>query len=123
MVRRKHKILYVLPRALAVMLTVFISFFALDVFGQGYGFFGTIWALIMHLIPTAILIIITKVAWKLELYGGFLFVLLGVFFTIFTWGKMDILSYLLLPGMVMLIGILFWVSRAANKKERDLIII
>jgi hypothetical protein len=43
---------------------VFISMFELDVFGAGYGFLNTIIALLMHLIPTVIILIVLAVSWR-----------------------------------------------------------
>ena len=51
-----------IARILAIALIAFFSLFALDVFGQPGWFLG----LIMHLIPSFILIIITVIAWKNE---------------------------------------------------------
>jgi len=123
MIRKRNKLFYWLPRVLAVIFTTLVALFALDAFGQGYGFLGTLWALFLHLMPAVILFVVTKIAWRLEIYGGFLFILLGLIFTILTWGKMDVLTFLFLPGLALLIGFLFWLSRALNKEKDELIII
>ena len=46
------RFLFWLPRVLSALFAAFISLFALDVFGAGYGLWETIWALFVHLIPT-----------------------------------------------------------------------
>jgi hypothetical protein len=63
------------PRALSIMFIGFLSLFALDVFGHGVGFWRTLVALVMHLIPSFVLIAALILAWKWEwigavLYGG-----------------------------------------------------
>ena len=63
---------------LSILFGVFISLFALDVFGQE----NWLIALIMHLIPTYIVIILTIISWKKELWGGILWLVLGIFFMI-----------------------------------------
>lgn len=63
-----------LPRVLAIVFILFISMFALDVFGEEQWLL----ALVMHLIPSFILIIITIIAWRNERVGGWLFLLAGV---------------------------------------------
>jgi len=68
------KILYWLPRILAILFIAFVSLFALDVFGQPQWFL----AFLMHLIPSYILIIVTIIAWKHERVGGFIFVTIGI---------------------------------------------
>jgi hypothetical protein len=82
---RKPKIskgVYLTPRILALVYIVFISLFALDVFGNGYGFWGTLLALFMHLIPSLILIAILVIAWrwKKPLLAGIVFTLGGVLY-------------------------------------------
>jgi len=67
------KIPYWLPRVLSVLFIAFISVFALDVFGEPQWFL----ALLMHLIPSFILIILTAIAWKNERLGGFIFIAAG----------------------------------------------
>ena len=43
--KKSNKILFWLPRILAIIYIAFLSLFALDVFWEGYGFFETIAAL------------------------------------------------------------------------------
>ena len=64
---------YWLPRILSILFIAFISIFALDVLGEPQWFL----ALIMHLIPSFILIVITIIAWKFSKIGGFLFLAAG----------------------------------------------
>ena len=66
----KNKWLYWAPRILAISFAVFTTLFAVDVFWKGYGFWGTVLALLIHLIPTYLIIIATLVAWKWETIGG-----------------------------------------------------
>jgi len=90
------KIIYWLPRFLAILLIVFMSIFALDVFGEAQWFV----ALIMHLIPSFVLIILTILAWKHELIGGILFLVIGLAMAIFY-------HSFLIANPVFLIGVLF----------------
>jgi hypothetical protein len=103
------------PRILCLLFAMFISLFALDVFGQGYGFWGTIFAFVMHLIPTAIVLVVLAVAWRWEWVGAILFAALGVWYIVMAWGKFDWITYLLIAGPLFLIGALFlanWFYRA-----------
>ncbi len=59
----KNKILYWTPRVLGILFAVFISIFALDVFGE-YGFPEVLVALFMHLIPTFLVVGVLLIAWK-----------------------------------------------------------
>jgi hypothetical protein len=98
------------PRVLGILFAVFVSLFALDVFGAGYGFWETVWALLMHLIPTAILLIVLAMAWRWEWIGGILFIALGVLYMVMSWGRADWSASLILSGPLFIVGILFLAS-------------
>jgi hypothetical protein len=104
------QVVFWMPRILCVLFAVFISLFALDVFGAGCGFWGTIVALLMHLVPTAIILVALAIAWRWEWIGAVLFVALGVWYVIMAWGKFDWVTYLLIAGPLFLLGALFMVN-------------
>ena len=81
------RFLYWAPRVLGILLAVFVSVFALDVFGEGYGFWSTVLALVMHLIPTALIVLALVIGWRWEWIGGILFIALGVFYVFMTGGS------------------------------------
>lgn len=60
------RILFRTPRILCILFTVFINFFALDVFGEGHTFWETLWALGMHLVPTFLVLVALALAWRWE---------------------------------------------------------
>lgn len=107
--------LYWTPRILAILVILFISIFSLDVFGEGYGFFETIAALFMHLIPSFILAGITVLAWKNETAGGIAFIVLGIAFTIFFSAYKQLATFLLICLPVFVIGGLFLLSKRVKK--------
>jgi len=72
--------LFWLPRILTLIFIAFISMFALDVFGMGLGFFGTLGALIAHLIPTMILSIILIICWRKSLLLGIMWIIFGFWY-------------------------------------------
>lgn len=90
--------LYWLPRVLSVLFIIFISVFALDVFGEPKWFL----ALIMHLVPSFVLIILTAIAWKNERLGGSLFIAAGLLTLVFS-----VFESLIISVPTMIIGILF----------------
>jgi hypothetical protein len=63
-----------ITRILSIAFILFISLFALDVFDQEQWLL----ALVMHLIPTYIAIILTVISWKKEVLGGVLWILLAL---------------------------------------------
>jgi hypothetical protein len=98
------KIIYWLPRVLAILFIIFMSVFALDAFSEPQWFVP----LLMHLIPSFILIILTVVAWKFEMVGGILFLVGGLVMSIF-YHSLIIASPAFFIGVAFLISNLgFW---------------
>jgi hypothetical protein len=102
-----ERILFWSPRGLGILIAVFVSLFALDVFAEGYSFWETIGALLMHLIPTFVILVVLGIAWRWEWIGGFLFVVLGVLYITLFWEPSNLPAYLLISGPLFLAGILF----------------
>ncbi|MCK5283207.1 MAG: hypothetical protein KAK00_07395 [Nanoarchaeota archaeon] len=107
----KNKWLYWAPRILAISFAVFTTLFAVDVFWKGYGFWGTVLALLIHLIPTYLIIIATLVAWKWETIGGIIFIVLGISYIIMIMDKASMIAYLVIAGPVILAGSLFILNK------------
>ena len=60
--KRVKRVVFWMPRTLCALFAIFVSIFALDVFGEG--FWDTIVALLMHLVPTGIILIALAIAWR-----------------------------------------------------------
>ena len=115
MKRPVKRLLFWTPRILCILFAVFVSLFALDVFGEGYGFWGTMLALLMHLIPTFVILIVLAISWRWEWVGGIMFIALGVLYLVMSWGRFHWSAYLLISGPLFLVGVLFlinWLYRA-----------
>jgi hypothetical protein len=63
-----------------LLFAAFISLFALDVFSEEYSVGQTILALLVHLVPTWLILVVLAVAWRSAVVGGMLFILLGALF-------------------------------------------
>jgi len=103
------------PRVLGILFAIFLSVFALDVFSEGYGLWRTIGALLLHLVPTFIVVIALIIAWRWEWVGAVLFSALAVFYVVWTWGRFPWVTYLSISGPLVLVGVLFlfnWIYRA-----------
>ena len=110
-----QRLLFWTPRILGLLFAAFISLFAFDVFEGNHGFWQTTLALMMHLIPTAILIAVVAVSWRWEWVGGVLFPGLGIFYLVSFWGRFPWSVYALISGPLFLLGVLFlmnWRQRA-----------
>ena len=122
MKRPVKRLLFWAPRVLCILFAVFVSLFALDVFGEGYGFWGTMLALLMHLIPTGVILIVLAISWRWEWVGGILFIALGVLYLVMSWGRFHWSAYLAISGPLFLVGVLFlinWLYRAKRRTQRS----
>ena len=109
------RVLFWTPRALCILFAVFLSVFALDVFGEGLGFWETILALLIHLVPVYVVIIVLVIAWRREWVGAVLFSALAVSYVVAAWGRFHWSAYASISGPLVLIGVLFlfnWTHRA-----------
>jgi uncharacterized membrane protein len=111
----KNKIIYWLPRILSIAFVLFISLFALDVFGQ-YSGWELVVGLFMHLIPSFVLLAVVLISWKYELVGAVVFFAFAVFYVItaglgrpWTW-------YAFISGPAVVVSILFLLSWLQKKK-------
>jgi hypothetical protein len=102
------------PRILCLLFAAFLSLFALDVFDQGYGFWETVLALLLHLIPTGVVLVVLAVSWRWERIGAILFMALGIWYLLTAWGRFHWSAYVVISGPLLLIGVLFlasWLDR------------
>lgn len=103
------------PRILGILFALFLSLFALDVFSEGYGALETLLALLMHLIPTGLVLISLAIAWRWTWIGSILFIALALIYLASSSGGSWIIS-----GPLLLIGILFllsWMYRVPHRAQ------
>lgn len=78
--------IYWIPRVLGLFFAFFISLFSLDVFNIVRPWMAQIVALLIHLIPTVIILVTLWIANRHRVIGGLLFLLIGAAFIYQTWG-------------------------------------
>jgi hypothetical protein len=107
------------PRILGLLFAAFVSVFALDVFSERYTFWQTILALTMHLIPTAVVLGALAISWRWGWAGGCVFLGLGVWYLVGTWGRFPWSTYAVIAGPLFLLGLLFeidwWYARLRTR--------
>ncbi len=113
------KFVFWAPRVLSIAFIAFLAMFSLDIFGNNYSFWEVVLGLLMHNIPTFILIAILWISWRHEIVGAVSFVVAGLLYIIliatrsiggqaFEW---YMLSWsLIIAGPAFFIGILFWIG-------------
>lgn len=102
------KLLYWLPRILAIGYILFLGLFALDIFEQGKPMQEILMGLFIHLIPNFILLVVLVLAWKIEKLGGSVFILLSLIMSAFFSNPFWVNFFLFSP--LFLIGALFLIS-------------
>ncbi|MCB2211949.1 hypothetical protein KQI52_07540 [bacterium] len=110
MKRSTQRLIYWPPRILGILFAVFISLFALDVFEEGYNFGELLVAILMHMVPTSLVIIALLVAWRWEWTGAVLFIGLGLAYIVLAWGQVALAAYFGISGPLILTGSLFLVN-------------
>ncbi len=105
------QLLYWTPRGLGLLFALFVSLFALDVFGQGYGFWGTVGALLIHLIPVYVLLLALAIGWRWEWAGALLFAGFSVWYLVMMWEPVPLIAILVgawpIAAPALLVGLFF----------------
>lgn len=102
-----RNVLFWAPRGLGLLFASFVSLFALDVFGAGYGPWETALALLIHLLPVIVLLIALGLSWRWPWVGGLGFIGFALWYLQAFWARFTIGPYLMLGGLPLLIGLLF----------------
>jgi hypothetical protein len=92
------------------------------VFEEAHGFWNILLALLMHLIPTFLLLIVLVVSWRREYIAGILFPFLGLLYVVWAWNKPFAVwsTLLIMAGPLVLTGALFllnWHYRGLLREE------
>jgi len=109
---RMARVVFLIPRIAGIIIAVFISLFALDVFDMG----GTIWqkigGFIIHAAPALIFGLVMFFAWKRPLAGAIVFGLGALFFLRFVFMGSDFgfSNFLIFVAPLAIISVLFYIN-------------
>ncbi len=126
MTQRTAQALFWAPRALSIAFIAFLSVFALDVFGTGQGFWRTLAAFLMHLIPSVALAVALVLAWRWEWIGAAFFAGAGALYATMVLrhsiaADVKAIWILTIAGPAFGIAVLFlvnWLKRAEIHRRR-----
>lgn len=116
---KSNRLIYWIPRILSILFILFLSLFSLDVIIPKASFWEILGGLLIHNIPSFILIVILVISWKYEIVGAISFILIGILYILnvlitiirtspFEWHYL--ITILIISGPAFLIGILFLVD-------------
>lgn len=120
------KILYWTPRILSILFICLLTLFSLDVFEPGMSAGETALGLLMHNIPSIIMIILLVIAWRKEIIGAVSYFgagLLYIGFVVFSVINSGLQWYLAITwsitiaGPAFIIGILFLINWKKETKR------
>lgn len=103
-------------RIITILYALFLAIYAADVFEERAGFWETTLAMIIHLLPCILILLILWFAWKNEWVGGIFYLILGGAYITAYWGRFSFQIFLVIAGPLILIGILFWITWFTQKR-------
>jgi hypothetical protein len=106
------------PRVLAILVAAFLSLFAADVFDEGAGLWETSVRLLVHLIPTWIVLALLFAAWRRAWIGAAVFPLLGALYLVLAWGRFHWSAYVVIAGPLFLLGLLYGAAWIHARRRR-----
>ena len=112
-----ERLLHWTPRILGLLFAAFLGVFALDAFGEADTPWRTALALMMHLLPTAVVLGALAVAWRWGWAGGVVFLALGAWYLSAAWGRFPWPTYVVIAGPLGLLGLLFEIDWWYNRRR------
>ncbi len=113
--QKQTHLIYWAPRVLGILMVLFLALFSLDVFELSSNPTDLILGLLVHNIPSFLLIGLLVISWRREWVGAVIYPLLGLGYSISNlsahWSV-----HLAISGPLILIGLLFLLSW--NSKRR-----
>ncbi len=106
------KFLYYTPRIAGILMIIFVSLFALDVFTEGGNFWKQLLGFLVHAAPAVTLAILMFFAWRKPVIGFIIFGLAAVFFLRFVLFGRDFgaINFMMFVVPLALISGLFWIN-------------
>ncbi len=104
-------------RFIGIIFAAFISIFAMDVFTEGYDLKDMTVALVMHMLPTLLIILVLIISWHREWIGGIAFLGIGLVYLYISWGKMDWYGIALISVPLFILSGLFFIGWSRRSQQ------
>ncbi len=112
----KRQMFHWTPRILSFLYVLFLSLFALDVFSE-YSGWTIVLPLLIHLIPSFILLIVIAISWRYEIVGAVVFLGFALFYIYAVGLDRPWSWYVGISCPAAIVGILFFLSWISKKKK------
>ena len=115
-----NKILFHSPRLLAIVFAIVLILISSDVFNDAVMTLGEkILSFSVKLISPVIIIAALIFAWKREMIGGLIFIILGIAYILFGWNNFALWKLLISGSVLIFIGILFLLNQRNKIDNND----
>jgi hypothetical protein len=104
---KTRSIIFWAPRILTILLVAFLALFSLDVFDSQGTFWQIALRLLIHNIPSLVVLIVLVLAWHKEWIGAIIFPLFGLLYLIDNLGKAHWSAFAAITAPLVLVGLLF----------------
>jgi hypothetical protein len=101
--------------SLGVLYAVALLIFAADVFNHEQNIAQTFYDILLHLLPTAVVLLIVVVAYNRPLIGAIIYLVLGLMYIITGWASMHWSAHVLIAGPLFLLSALYITDWKSNK--------
>lgn len=102
------------PRVLILLFAAFLTIFSMDVFQETLSIGELMVDLVLHNLPSLLLLSIAAFSWRRPWIGAVACTMLGVLYLIWSWGRFPLSSYLVIAGPLFLVAALY----ALNGRKR-----
>ena len=100
---------------LGVLYAVALLVFAADVFNHEQNIAQTFYDLLLHLLPTAVILLIVFVAYNRPLIGAIIYLVLGLMYIITGWARMHWSAHVLIAGPHLLLSAIYITAWKSTK--------
>ena len=100
---------------LGILYAVALLVFAADVFNDDQNITQTFYDILLHLLPTAVILLIVFVAYNRPLIGAIIYLVLGLMYIITGWARMHWSAHILIAGPLLLLSALYITAWKSNK--------
>ena len=117
--KKKTPTMIKVARLVGFAFAAFLSVFAMDVFAEPGTVLEILTALLMHLIPTFLVLAVVLISWKREWLAALLFILLDVFYISITWNRVPWVGFGVITALILMLALVYFFAWKARGKQNQ----